>query len=891
MLAGGLAAVGLATAQAADTNDGAAKPAAAATVTATATAKAGAGPALAVAANHCIGIPRAALGKEYLLSGSVIPQALSPTSTALAGRIVRFELFADGVDMYEATKGLVVTDDLPARRLLASFPIVEQDDTKVVIDFNKGMRRVFTDIWYSGGSFNAAGRERTLEVPQSRVFDVKQDGDRLVIRQSAQTRSRAEDQDREERYELRYFIAPYQQSDFKSKELSASESRYVSYFEVQPQMETTSGRVTSKIIRFDLNQPVQFYYSANTPADYVQAVKDGILYWNKAFGKEVVKADKAPDGVTAPDVSHNIIQWVPWDSAGFAYADVIVDPRTGAAQHGQAYITSVFATGSRGSVRQLLRTMRGLADGKETKEKDGKPKPEKAEAADERHPFGTSFLETASLCRVDVAALAEQTAAGIESLLADGKLDDAAVLRLSQDYVRDVVAHEVGHILGLSHNFAGSVAATLTPKELDDWFHDYVVTPETNRFAGKISGSSVMDYDVFKSRVFIGHFIGTAKEALPYDRAAIQWGYFDSHEAQEKKLLYAMFGWADVRTFDYGADPVVGAYANLADTIQNLPNGLVETFIRAKAPRDPRDRVPLAEINLNPNAAAFRITGEIANILTWFRAGTRSVKVENAFEFVGDLNHREVVQAHWKALNDQVEKVGGLDRLVFGVLPLDLKLEFKGEPKGTAVAEKMDAKKLTERLGKLLESPAYTNFVGLDEKTYTFSKEEKELILKRGKTYFEQVEKEVVRRAAGVFERASRDLGVEANKMVGDDDIIAQLDKRIIDFAKVVIMAKNDEERREGKVDKSIVTIVDFKYDLDTRVSAARALADPIGSFKGWSVDAKGDLNKQLKDDIDAALNVQNFKDFQESSLSRRLREWYMNQQAVLMLLPPKRPR
>ena len=165
------------------------------------------------------------------------------------------------------------------------------------------------------------------------------------------------------------------------------------------------------------------------------------------------------------------------------------------------------------------------------------------------------------------------------------------------------------------------------------------------------------------------------------------------------------------------------------------------------------------------------------------------------------------------------------------------------------------------------------------------------MILKRGKTYFEQVEKEVVRRAAGVFERASRDLGVEANKMVGDDDIIAQLDKRIIDFAKVVIMAKNDEERREGKVDKSIVTIVDFKYDLDTRVSAARALADPIGSFKGWSVDAKGDLNKQLKDDIDAALNVQNFKDFQESSLSRRLREWYMNQQAVLMLLPPKRPR
>ncbi len=849
-------------------------------------------PGLTPAANNFIAIPRAALGREYLLSGSIIPQALSPTSTALAGRIVRFELFSDGVDMYEATKGLVVTEDLPARRLLTTFPIVEQDDGKVVIDFNKGMRRVFTDIWYSGGDPGAAGRDRMLEVPQSRVFEVRQDADRLVIRQSAQARSRQEDQDREERFEIRYFIAPYLPTDFKSKELGASDSRYVRYFEVQPQLEPTSGRPTSKIARFDLAQPIQFYYSANTPADYAQAVKDGILYWNKAFGKEVVKADKAPEGATAPDVHYNIIQWVPWDSAGFAYADVIVDPRTGASQHGQAYITSVFATSSRGSARQLLRLMRGVIEVKEAKDKDGKPKAENAAGTESEVAtgLGSRFLEPATLCRMDARVFAEQTAAGLESMLAEGKLDDAAVMRISQDYVRDVVAHEVGHILGLSHNFAGSVAADLTPKDLEDWFHDYVTTPETNRFAGKITGSSVMDYDVFKSRVFIGHFIQTSKEALPYDKAAIQWGYFDSREPQEKKMLYGMFGWTDVRTFDYGADPVVGGYANLADAIQNLPNGIVESFIRAKAPRDPRDRQPLSEINLSPNLAAMRIAGELGGILNWFRSSTRSIKVENAFEFIGDLNHREIVQAHWKALNDQVEKIGGVDRLLFGTLPLDLKLEFKGEPKGASVAEKLDAKKLTERLAKLLESPAYTNWVGLDEKTYTFTKEEKELIQKRGKKYFEDLEKEVIRRVCSLLERTQRDIGVEANKTVADDDIIAQLDKRIIDFCKMVIMAKNDEEHRKGKVDRSLVEVVDFKYDLETRLSAARALNDQIGSFKGWSIDAKGDLNKQLKDEIEAALNIQNFKDFQESSLSRTLREWYMNQQAILALLPPRRP-
>ena len=74
---------------------------------------------------------------------------------------MRFELFPDGVDMYESTKGLVVTEDLPARRLLASFPIVRQDADRVVIDFNKGMRRVFTQSWTEGGALDFERRTTT----------------------------------------------------------------------------------------------------------------------------------------------------------------------------------------------------------------------------------------------------------------------------------------------------------------------------------------------------------------------------------------------------------------------------------------------------------------------------------------------------------------------------------------------------------------------------------------------------------------------------------------------------------------------------------------------------------------------------------------------------------
>ena len=149
-------------------------------------------PELQVADQFYLAIPKDGFGKNYLFSASLIPQSESPTSHGLAGKIVRFEQFPDGVDMYESTRGLVVTEDLPARRLLASFPIVKQDATRVVVDFNKGMRRVFTQSWTDGGALNFDAHDDVLEVPESRVFEMRADGGQLIIRQSLQTRSREE---------------------------------------------------------------------------------------------------------------------------------------------------------------------------------------------------------------------------------------------------------------------------------------------------------------------------------------------------------------------------------------------------------------------------------------------------------------------------------------------------------------------------------------------------------------------------------------------------------------------------------------------------------------------------------------------------------------------------
>ena len=844
-----------------------------------------AGPPLEVADGFVLAIPKAGFGKDYLFSASLIPQAGAATSTGLAGKIVRFELFPDGVDMYESTRGLVVTDELPARRLLASFAIVRQDGDRVLVDFNKGMRRVFTEAWTQSGGLNLQARDMVLEVPESRVFDARQEEGRLVIRQSVQARNRQSDQNLEARYEVRYFLTPYLPGAFEGKEPEATDARYVRYFETEGHLEPVTGRVSGRIARFDLRKPVVFYYSANTPTNYAGAVQDGILYWNRAFGKEIVQAKKAPAGVTAPDAKHNVIQWVPWDNAGFAYADVLLDPMSGESQHGQAYITSVFAFEGRARARFLLRAMEELAAPK---------KDDKKSEAEER--LGVPFLTSAPGCQVDTRAFAQQMAHGLQEVLASDALTDEAVLRISQDYVREVVSHEVGHVLGLRHNFAGSLNTTLTRTELNDWFRAYVTGQPLDAFTNKLATSSMMEYSVFKAAVFIGWRMRTFPEPLPHDGAAIRWGYMDSPQVRTQKMLFATDQdtgrYGDARQFDFGPDPVVNAYGEMAQIVDLLPNSVIETFIRARAPRNPHDRIPLEQVNLGFTGYASQLANQFADIIAWFKAETRSVRVENQFEFIGDLNRQERLDAHWKRLNAQIEQLGGVDRAAFSILPVDLKLELKREPAGVPVAQRLSATNLTARLEKLLLSPAYTNFVGLDDKKYSFTKEERALILQRGSKCFEELEKELTKQICQRLENAPRTLGVEAARTVGDEDIVAKLEQRITELAKLLVMARNeasgtnDTQRVAGKLDKGYVEVLDFKYELDTRLAAAKMLNEKTGSFKGWADDAKTELNNQLKGEIESALNLSHFKDFKVALLSRPLREWYQRQQDVLALLP-----
>jgi hypothetical protein len=231
-----------------------------------------------------------------------------------------------------------------------------------------------------------------------------------------------------------------------------------------------------------------------------------------------------------------------------------------------------------------------------------------------------------------------------------------------------------------------------------------------------------------------------------------------------------------------------------------------------------------------------------------------------------------------------------VDRALFSDLPVEFKLDLKDEPAGVPVVQRLSATNLAARLEKLLVSTNYAVFVGLDDKKYSFTPEERELILQRGKEYFNQLEMELVKQISRRLEDAPRDLGVEATGNVGEDDSVAKLEHRIIEVAKYVVTARDETNRIEGKLDQSYVAVPVFKYDQETRVAAAKMLNEKTGSFKGWADDAKGDLNSQLKKAVEDALNIDHFKDFKVSLLSRPLRDWYQQQQELLALLPPAPP-
>jgi len=148
-------------------------------------------------------------------------------------------------------------------------------------------------------------------------------------------------------------------------------------------------------------EPIVYYMDPGCPEPIRTALMEGASWWDQAFqavgyAPGTFQIKDLPQGADMMDVRYNVIQWVHRSTRGWSYGESISDPRTGEILKGHVSLGSL-------RVRQDFLIAQALLS-----------------------PYGENQDENAEMLELALARL------------------------------RQLAAHEVGHTIGLAHNFAAS---------------------------------------------------------------------------------------------------------------------------------------------------------------------------------------------------------------------------------------------------------------------------------------------------------------------------------------------------------------------------------------------------------------------------------------------------
>lgn len=180
--------------------------------------------------------------KTYLIHSAITPQSGVPTSENTLSRIVYFFRQGNSVILMEDLAGQVVTPDLPAANILARLPIIKADNESVSVDFNTGMRRIYTASgWHTsdvdGTEVNSESHYTGLTASQSVLRSAEQSGDTLTLRQILQTNTPMEWGTRAfPSIQVTYYISPYKTNPRFQVRENDNTSLYA-FFESPPHFE------------------------------------------------------------------------------------------------------------------------------------------------------------------------------------------------------------------------------------------------------------------------------------------------------------------------------------------------------------------------------------------------------------------------------------------------------------------------------------------------------------------------------------------------------------------------------------------------------------------------------------------------------------------------------
>lgn len=274
------------------------------------------------------------------------------------------------------------------------------------------------------------------------------------------------------------------------------------------------------IRRWDPAQPVTFYLSANTPARWRDAIRAGVLAWNHVMPRaDYLRVADAPAGVLPGDPRYPLIQWIE-DTDGLGVGMSHSHPLTGQILTGLVIIKAGWTAPA----------LAGTAS---------KP------AATPAFRGGAADM----LCTYDATAA---SAEGADTNL--WSLDPAAQDEFAKRLLTAVIMHEIGHVLGLRHNFAGNLGSTIMDDVPTDLTALLAAPPAVD---APLPSSSIMDYLPFYDDIQM-HRPGS------YDTDAVNHSYatpeFSERLQPSASSLFCTDGdvgdIGDCQRFDGGAEPI-----------------------------------------------------------------------------------------------------------------------------------------------------------------------------------------------------------------------------------------------------------------------------------------------------------------------------------------------
>jgi len=191
-------------------------------------------------------------------------------------------------------------------------------------------------------------------------------------------------------------------------------------------------------------KPIVYYVDNGAPEPIRRALVEGASWWNEAFEaagfKNAFQVKVLPEDADPMDVRYNVINWVHRSTRGWSYGSSIVDPRTGEILKGHVTLGSLRIRQDYMLGTGMIPTFAaGGGAGSASGDLDGDGL---------RAPCAAGEMPDVDYL-LPAPAPEQATAPG-----GSGSGVDSLAMALAR--IRQLAAHEVGHTLGFSHNFAAS---------------------------------------------------------------------------------------------------------------------------------------------------------------------------------------------------------------------------------------------------------------------------------------------------------------------------------------------------------------------------------------------------------------------------------------------------